>query len=51
MNRVNVEQIQQVTQQQWEQQADFKEYMSAVNPSMPKIDVIDYPNTDRKSVV
>ena len=45
MNRVNVEQIQQVTQQQWEQQADFKEYMSAVNPSMPKIDVIDYPNT------
>lgn len=45
MNRVNIEQIQQVNQQQWEQQADFKEYMSAVNPNMPKIDVIDYPNT------
>lgn len=45
MIRSNVEQIQQVTQQQWEQQADFKEYMSAVNPNMPKIDVIDYPNT------
>jgi len=49
MNRVNVEQIQQVAQQQWEQQADFKEYMSAVNPNMPKIDVIDYPNTLHES--
>jgi len=45
VSRNNVEQIQQVAQQQWEQQADFKEYMSAVNPSMPKIDVIDYPNS------
>lgn len=45
MNRTNVEQIQQVAQQQWEQQADFKEYMSAVNPNMPKIDVIDYPSS------
>ncbi len=45
MNRTNVEQIQQAAQQQWEQQADFKEYMSAVNPTMPKIDVIDYPNS------
>lgn len=44
MNRMNVEQVQQVAQQQWEQQADFKEYMSAVNPPMPKIDVISYPN-------
>ncbi|WP_373017226.1 hypothetical protein [Thiomicrorhabdus sp.] len=42
MNRMNVEQVQQVAQQQWEQQADFKEYMSAVNPPMPKIDVIAY---------
>ena len=44
MNRVNVEQVQEVEQQQWEKQADFKEYMSAVNPNMPKIDVIDYPS-------
>ncbi len=44
MNRVNVEQIQEVAQQQWEAQADVKEYMSAVNPPMPKIDVIDYPS-------
>ncbi|BBO99403.1 hypothetical protein [Sulfuriferula nivalis] len=29
----------------WEAQADFKEYMSAVNPSMPKIEVVGYPNT------
>ncbi|MDG6772925.1 hypothetical protein QCB45_01140 [Thiomicrorhabdus sp. ZW0627] len=45
MNRVNVEQVQQAAQQQWEQQADFKEYMSAVNPPMPKIDVIAYPSS------
>lgn len=44
MNRANVEQIQQSAQQQWEQQAEVKEYMSAVNPPMPKIDVIDYPS-------
>ena len=31
--------------QLWEAQADFKEYMSAVNPSMPKIDVASFPNT------
>lgn len=31
--------------QLWEAQADFKEYMSAVNPSMPKIDVAGFPNT------
>ncbi|MEQ1667725.1 MAG: hypothetical protein ABL868_04660 [Sulfuriferula sp.] len=31
--------------QLWEAQADFKEYMSAVNPSMPKIDVVGFPNT------
>ena len=42
---MNAEQIQHVAQQQWEQQADFKEYMSAVNPNMPKIDVIDYPSS------
>ena len=44
VNRVNVEQIQEAAQQQWEQQAEVKEYMSAVNPPMPKIDVIDYPS-------
>jgi len=44
VNRVNVEQIQESAQQQWEQQAEVKEYMSAVNPPMPKIDVIDYPS-------
>lgn len=44
MNRLNVEQIQEAAQQQWEHQADVKEYMSAVNPPMPKIDVIDYPS-------
>lgn len=44
MNRINVEQVQQAAQQQWEQQADFKEYMSAVNPPMPKIEVVDYPS-------
>jgi len=44
MNRLNVEQIQEAAQQQWEHQAEVKEYMSAVNPPMPKIDVIDYPS-------
>jgi len=44
MNRVNLEQIQEAAQQQWESQADVKEYMSAVNPPMPKIDVINYPS-------
>jgi gentisate 1,2-dioxygenase len=29
----------------WEAQADFKEYMSAVNPTMPKIEVVGFPNT------
>ena len=45
MKNLNVEQVQQVAQQQWEAQADVKEYMSAVNPPMPKIDVIDYPSS------
>ena len=45
MNKINIEQIQQAAQQQWETQAEVKEYMSAVNPPMPKIDVIDYPST------
>jgi len=49
VNRLNVEQVQEVAQQQWEQQADVKEYMSAVNPPMPKIDVIDYPSALHKS--
>jgi gentisate 1,2-dioxygenase len=40
-----IEQVQQAPQQQWEQQADFKEYMSAVNPPMPKIEVVDFPHT------
>ncbi len=34
-----------VQPQIWEAQADFKEYMSAVNPSMPKIEVVGFPNT------
>jgi gentisate 1,2-dioxygenase len=33
----------QSTQQKWELEANFKEYMSAVNPPMPKINVVDYP--------
>ena len=49
MNRVRVEQIQESAQQQWEHQADVKEYMSAVNPPMPKIDVINYPSDLHKS--
>lgn len=35
----------QASQQQWEKMAEFKEYMSAVNPAMPKIEVVDFPNT------
>ena len=31
--------------QLWEAQAEFKEYMSAVNPAMPKIGVVAFPNT------
>lgn len=48
MNRVKVEQIQEAAQQKWEQQADVKEYMSAVNPPMPKIDVIAYESVLHK---
>lgn len=44
MNRIQVEHIQEVAQQQWERQAEVKEYMSAVNPPMPKITVTDYPS-------
>lgn len=38
-----VEQRQVASQQQWEAQADFKEYMSAVNPPMPKIEIEAFP--------
>ncbi|MBN2606826.1 MAG: hypothetical protein JXR47_05770 [Thiotrichales bacterium] len=38
----SVELRQEVSQQQWQTQADFKEYMSAVNPPMPKIDVASF---------
>ena len=47
-NHAAVEQIQQAAQQQWEKDAQVKEYMSAVNPPMPKIDVIDYPSAMHK---
>jgi len=30
--------------QKWEVQAEFKEYMSAVNPKMPIIDVASFPS-------
>ncbi len=43
--RPSTQQIQQVAQQQWENHASFKEYMSSVNPSMPKIDVVSYPSS------
>ncbi|VAW49454.1 Gentisate 1,2-dioxygenase [hydrothermal vent metagenome] len=43
MNRVNTEQIQEASQQKWQHQAQSIEYMSAVNPPMPSIDVIAYP--------
>lgn len=39
LSRQPIEQIQQQAQQQWQRHAEFKEYMSAVNPPMPKIDV------------
>ncbi|BBP43567.1 hypothetical protein [Thiosulfativibrio zosterae] len=39
---INIEQRQEA-QQQWEKMAEFKEYMSAVNPPMPKIEVRDFP--------
>ncbi|MDP1620151.1 MAG: hypothetical protein Q8M12_04090, partial [bacterium] len=29
--------------QSWEADAQFKEYMSAVNPAMPRIDVAEFP--------
>lgn len=45
MFRQPIEHIQQAAAQQWEQQAQFKEYMSAVNPPMPKIDVLDFAHT------
>ena len=45
MFRQPIEQIQHVAQQQWEQQAQFKEYMSAVNPPMPKIDVLEFSHS------
>jgi gentisate 1,2-dioxygenase len=45
MFRQPIEQIQQAAAQQWEQQAQFKEYMSAVNPPMPKIEVLDFAHT------
>lgn len=48
MNRPEVQQVQQAAQQQWQQQAEVKEYMSAVNPPMPKIDVVDYPSALHK---
>ncbi|WP_319379652.1 hypothetical protein [Thiomicrorhabdus sp.] len=49
MNRVKVEQIQEAAQQQWERHAQVKEYMSAVNPPMPKIDVVPYPSSLHES--
>ncbi|UQB41260.1 hypothetical protein JX580_06025 [Thiomicrospira microaerophila] len=44
IERPAIEQRQQVAQQ-WEAQAEFKEYMSAVNPPMPKIGVECFPNS------
>lgn len=44
MNRTHTEQIQKATQQKWQHQAQVKEYMSAVNPPMPKIDIVSYPS-------
>ncbi|BBP45970.1 hypothetical protein THMIRHAS_13430 [Thiosulfatimonas sediminis] len=44
MQPQKVEQIQQAAQQKWERHAEVKEYMSAVNPPMPKIDVTHYPS-------
>lgn len=45
----NVETRQEASQQQWEQLAEVKEYMSAVNPVMPKIDVVDFPSALHES--
>lgn len=45
----SIEQVQQTRQQQWEQQADFKEYMSAVNPEMPKIELKAFPSSLHES--
>jgi len=44
MNITQPEQIQEAPQQKWQHQAHVKEYMSAVNPPMPTIDVIAYPS-------
>ena len=44
----NTQQIQEAAQQKWQAQAEFKEYMSAVNPPMPKIDVIAYESALHK---
>ncbi len=35
--------------QKWEANADVKDYMTAVNPAMPKIDVVGYPATLHQS--
>lgn len=40
----NIKQVQEAAQQKWQHQAQVKEYMSAVNPPMPTIDVIAYPS-------
>jgi gentisate 1,2-dioxygenase len=45
LSRQPIEQIQQQSQQQWQRHAQFKEYMSAVNPPMPKIEVNFFDNT------
>lgn len=44
----NTQQLQEAAQQKWQAQAEFKEYMSAVNPPMPKIDVIAYESALHK---
>lgn len=44
MQQHKVEQIQEAAQQKWERQAEVKEYMSAVNPPMPKIEIVHYPS-------
>lgn len=45
----NTQQVQEAAQQQWQQDAQFKEYMSAVNPPMPKIDVLAYESALHES--
>lgn len=47
--RQPIEQFQQTSQQQWQTDAHFRDYMSAVNPSMPKIDVVSYPASIHQS--